>query len=655
MNKKTVLALTLSLAIGCTFTTAVYADSIDYKGDPSILKADPFDPTDPAKKALYPNATSGNSVTIDVSSGAMPNTIFGAYTSTAANVIGNTVNIVNTYSTGDIADVYGGVATDGSANGNVVNMNGGVISQIVGGRSEGADATGNKVNITGGTVSTIYGGEANSLGSASGNTITISEGRVEGNIYGGTTIGGNAINNIVTVNGSAQVADTIEIYGGNRVSPGGDVSSGNTLNWGIKGKVAKVANFEYYNFTIPAGTQAGDVLLEITDKAFFNNTSFKIKALAGDQHWTAGSTITLVNMPNGWQGGVIVDGNGKLASGLRAYEYQYDLTGGANSASSVVATIGKVGGATGDLVGTHAKSLSEGRIASLAFINAAADLAVGSGLQSALDSSGEKYDLFGTINYSDSKLATGASTDLKGTSLLMGISRKLSIQGADWLWAAFLESGWGTYDTHQRFADIDSVVYANGKSNYFGGGLLARSMRDNGIYLEGSLRIGRTSTDYDSQDLGSKYDIKSTYYGLHLGLGKIFKTGRKTELDVYGKYFLTHQNSANAVIKGDTINFDSLDSNRLRIGARLNMLGGGHGLKTYVGIAYEHEFSASAGSYALGTDIAAPCIKGGTGIGEIGLVYKPAGRATFSMDLGLNGYVGKRKGFSGNMNLNWSF
>ena len=85
------------------------------------------------------------------------------------------------------------------------------------------------------------------------------------------------------------------------------------------------------------------------------------------------------------------------------------------------------------------------------------------------------------------------------------------------------------------------------------------------------------------------------------------------------------------------------------------MLGGGHGIKTYVGLAYEHEFSGSARANYSGEAIAAPSIKGGTGIGEIGLVYKPSGKSTFSMDVGLNAYVGKRQGIGGGFKFNWGF
>ena len=654
----------LSMALGCTVPLVVSANSGGVINKPN--NGDYTGSLDGVKVT----ASNGN-VIID---SIVTNDARGGYATGTDAASDNTITI---QSGGNVNGLYGGKADSGDSTGNKVFVNGGNVNgNIDGGRSDRGSSFNNTVEIIGGTVlGSVYAGSTD--GDATNNSIIINNGSFAGagrtiTIDAGYSRTKNAINNTVTIVNS-QVANA-EIYGGyadagkatgntikiqNNVTLGSNVSiyggyspsdafTDNTLEWGTITTIKSVQNFNYYNFTIPDGTLPGDTLLKIVGGAETNLDKAKVQLVAvqGDRQWVNGESVTLINNDNGIIGEYELI-SGQTLSGIRMYDYT--LTKDNNN---IFATIGQ-DNPNPPTPGKHSKSLSEARIAGMGFVNTAADLVAGSGLQNAIDTSSAKYDLFGSINYADNKLKSGGGTNIKGTSMLLGFSRKLNTTAGNWLVGAFLESGNSSYDTSDSYDG--KTVAANGKNNYFGGGLMARNSQDNGVYVEGSVRVGRLSTDYNSYDIGSKYDIKSTYYGVHLGLGKILKTSEKTELDVYGKYFWSHQNSASAVIKGDTINFDSLDSNRLRIGTRLNMLGGRNGLKTYVGLAYEHEFSGSARAHALGSDIAAPIVKGGTGIGEIGLVYKPSSKSAFSVDVGLNGYVGKRQGIGGGFKLNWGF
>lgn len=650
IKQQKVLWTLIGITLGIALPLSAYAETVNYSGDKNQLRQDYIDTSE---LSLYPTSSnSGNTININVPSpniNEAPYNVFGAYSS-AGSVNGNTVN----FKSGIVKNfIYGGYSAEGSATNNTVNMSGGEADNIVAGYTFGmsGNATGNIINISGGEVINVVAGEANGSGVASNNKITITGGYISeymsGHIYGGRTISGSANNNIITISGDAKLGTQVSIAGGYSVNPNLSTTAGNILNWGIISKVSSVSNFEYYNFTIPADAQSGSTLLEA--KTSLDGAKIKVVGVSTQDQWLGSRSFVLIKDPQGSISGTPILIDGKVPVGARTYEYK--LT---QETDSIVADVGKVGGIGGAAVGEHAKSFSEARIASLSFINSAADLAAGNGLQIAVDTSSSTYDIFGAVNYADNKLKTGAGTDLKGTSLLLGASRRLKVQNGYWTLGAFFESGWSKYNTTSYFADIDRDVNANGKSNYFGGGLLARNIRDNGLYMEGSVRIGRISTDYESFDTNNKYDTKSTYYGLHLGLGKLIKIGKNQEVDVYGKYFWSHQNAASAVIMGDKINFDSLDSNRVRVGARLNMFGN-KGVKTYVGMAYEYEFSASAGSTILDSVVAAPTIKGGTGIGEIGLVYKPTAKSAFSMDVALNGYIGKRQGIGGGLRLNWGF
>ena len=645
-----------------TFNSFIYGGYI-YSGSVSENKVNISDGD--FKQTIYGGFSERGFVSenkVNISDGDFKQNIYGGYSSVSGDASKNAVTIEK--GTFD-SFIYGGYSYSGSASKNAVTIEKGTFDGFIyGGYSVSGSASENKVNISDGDFKqNIYGGYSSGSGDASKNAVTIEKGTFDSFIYGGYIVSGSASENKVNISGGTFTRD---IYGGYSVSgsansnmvsiSGGDLaaasiygsnlstSTGNTLNWAYQATVKSVANFSNYNFYVSAGVQpnGNTALLTVTGGSAteLGNATVKLVGIRGEKVWKVGNTVVLLANASG-----INDFGGKVSSktseGLR--KYKYDLEQNSNQ---LLATITGVG------IGDQAKSLSEARIAAIGFVNTAADLATGTALNNAM-ASGGKYDLFGAMNYSDSKYKSGSYADVKGSSFLLGFARNLDNSNGKWTVGGFIESGNSSYDTFNSFADVGDVR-ANGKNNYFGGGLMARNSQASGMYYEGSLRFGRMSTDYNSSDLDIKYDIKSSYYGLHLGLGKIITLKNKSELDLYGKYYWSHQNSATASIDGDNFNFDAINSHRLRLGARMNMPGG-QGLKTYIGLAYEHEFSGNAGA-TYGIDkVAAPTIKGGTGIGEIGLVYKPTGKSAFSMDIGLNGYVGKRQGIGGGIKLNWGF
>jgi outer membrane autotransporter protein len=101
-----------------------------------------------------------------------------------------------------------------------------------------------------------------------------------------------------------------------------------------------------------------------------------------------------------------------------------------------------------------------------------------------------------------------------------------------------------------------------------------------------------------------------------------------------------------------------MDSRRRRTGARFaHKVETEKGLRLtlYVGAAYEHEFDGKARATANGDSIDSLEVKGATGIGELGLTYKPSDASGFSMDFGAQGYADKREGVSGNLQVKFEF
>ena len=75
----------------------------------------------------------------------------------------------------------------------------------------------------------------------------------------------------------------------------------------------------------------------------------------------------------------------------------------------------------------------------------------------------------------------------------------------------------------------------------------------------------------------------------------------------------------------------------------------------YAGAAFEYDFSGRANVFVYDRQIDAASLKGGSGIGELGFVYRPASDHDFSADLGVQGYVGTREGVTGRLQISWKF
>jgi outer membrane autotransporter protein len=153
----------------------------------------------------------------------------------------------------------------------------------------------------------------------------------------------------------------------------------------------------------------------------------------------------------------------------------------------------------------------------------------------------------------------------------------------------------------------------------------------------------------------SGYDTSSRYYSLHAGLGAIRKLTSKSYIDLYGKYFYTRQNGESMTLAtGDPVRFDDADSSRLRLGMRYGYKKSDR-VEYYLGAAWEHEFDGRVNASAYDLPINAPSIKGDTAIMELGVKVTPSKTKHTSIDIGLQGYAGKREGITASARFNWLF
>ena len=579
------------------------------------------------------------------------------------------------------AYVAGGVAVAGISEGNKVNIAHSSVNKNVYGGYGAKDSIGNIISITDDSSvdKNVYGGFS-FKGNSMDNTVTIDNSTVNENVYGGYTENDGAIsekiqNNKVIFKNGAKIKGVV--YGGYDKLSKANITN-NTLEIVGKGNEAKsIQNFDKLNFFITKDFVANDTMLKVTDTALINNAEIKAGvelgtklnendkinlitagALKAENITTGTLTDGLINIDKGIKVAIGPDGN-KLVGVINGTT---PPGGGGTTPPGGGGTTPPGGGGTTPGAGSlyadaNAKSPVETQSAALTMLNLGHDLLTTAGYENAaLAVDGEEegsVNPFITMSANNQKLDTGSHVDLKAWNMNLGFAKKINNNSGKLLIAPVIEYGRGSYDSY-----LDNGTHGDGDAHFWGAGLMAKQLNDDGLYYEGSLRAGRMSTDYQSAVAGGiKYDSDATYYAAHLGMGKVVQLNDKDTIDYYGKLFYTRQQGDKVTVgAGATYDFDATTSLRTRLGARYT-----HQLSEknafYAGLAWQHEFDGESNAIVattLGSASApAPSMKGDTGIMELG--WRVNNSDKFELGLGINGSVGKQKGVGFNLSLNFSF
>lgn len=562
----------------------------------------------------------------------------------------------------DFFVIGGSCSGTGEVSQNTVTMSGGNVKYDINGgySSQNATVTGNHVIISGGSIGRYVLGGYSIKGDATGNTVLISGGEFKGNIFGGRVdSAGNATGNTVTITRDSGANPIIggAIYGGygnNAV----DNYTGNTFNIYTKGLEAKdIKNFENLNFYLPEDTVNGDTVLTLTNAGGTDISGSKVSVgLSGSSSvLQAGDKVNLLTNSNGIKADDVI--YGRLQQGVSIeYEFTTELSG-----NSVVATLNGEDEKPAGKTTEQSKSPVETQAAAAAFVNSGADTVAGSGMASAVQLAGNgSAEMFGTMGGGSMKYKSGSYTDMRGYNLALGFAKSVANNAGKLTCGPLLEYGWGNYTSH-----LDSGIRADGNTKYYGIGALIRQDNNSGMYYEGSVRYGRMDADYASSNMigagGEKvyasYDSSSSYYGAHLGIGKINKLNDSVKADLYAKLFYTRQSGDSVILggagNGEEYTFDAVDSIRARFGARLSKdCGSGSG---YAGLAYEYEFDGEARATVKGLSTPSPSIKGSSGMLELGYILRPGGSNGTAVDIGLQNWLGKKQGISASVNVLFKF
>ncbi len=301
--------------------------------------------------------------------------------------------------------------------------------------------------------------------------------------------------------------------------------------------------------------------------------------------------------------------------------------------------------------------VAENRAVAAAFVNQGTDL-ISDSLDTISRDSNYGVKTFAAVHGNRSKYDVNSDIKINGWSVIAGVGNADKFgNGSEFSWGMFYENGSGNYRTFNEFNN--EFFRGDGSLVYNGGGIAARYTNKNGVYTEGSLRAGMLKSDMDNalRDGAGNfygYESESAYYGAHIGIGKIISLSDSSDLDVYGKFFHTYTEGDSFKVANDEFEFDSINSDRLRIGARITS-NKENKFSTYYGLAYEYEFNGDADMTAQGLKAPTQSLQGSSVMAEVGFNYQPTPNSPWSFDLNMRGYTGERQGGSFNVQATYTF
>ena len=458
----------------------------------------------------------------------------------------------------------------------------------------------------------------------------------EGTVYAGFSESGAVNNNTITV-ASGTKAEKMNLSGYNTSG------TGNTLNIAGNGSAFNsierfdTINFDEVNFNSNAA-------LSVTN-ADISGATININSLAGGQTFKAGDTQTLLSSANAINGSGLA--SDIVTAGL-AQDVEFSAAQSADN-KSIDLRVEKVS------VNKQIDLVAENRAVAAAFINQGTDL-----ISDSLDviSRDGNYGVktFAAVQGNRSKYDVNSDLKINGWSTIVGVGSETEHNGGDFSWGVFYENGSGNYRTFNEFNN--EFFRGDGSLVYNGGGVAARYENAHGVYTEGSLRAGMLKSEMDNalSDGENKYGYssESEYYGAHIGVGQIIPLSESSDLDVYGKFFHTYTEGDSFTVANDKFEFDSINSDRLRVGARVTT-NKANKFSTYYGLAYEYEFNGDAEMRAQNLAAPTQSLQGSSYMAELGFNYQPTPDSPWNFDLNMRGYAGEREGATFNVQATYTF
>ena len=401
------------------------------------------------------------------------------------------------------------------------------------------------------------------------------------------------------------------------------------------------------------GTPAGGAILTLTkDSASFD--------MSGDKDIVARNVAS---------GTLLVDGKYKTAAETTVTlenafgDVVYDLGKDAIDSADLLLTDAGIVIGTGDTAQTigassvkvseSSKTLAEAQLGSVAFVTQGAEFVADEGMRSIRAAAKEgSFTAFGAMAGGYNRYETGSHVDVEGFSLAVGTAGRIN----NLTLAGFVEAGWASSESHVASTEADA------DHDYYGVGAAMRYDFQSPFYLDGAVRLGQISTEFDgSYGTGTaKYDADGLYATAHIGAGYVFDLTPDVKLDAYGRYLLSYVEGDDVTLESDAkerFSMDDTTTHAVRLGARLE--GAFQTFDWYAGLAYEHVFDGKAEGelkFAGATAaLDAPSLKGDSAIVDLGFTMKPEANGPWTIGVGLKGYAGDRRGGTGSVNVLYTF
>lgn len=516
----------------------------------------------------------------------------------------------------------------------------GLKINVIAGHAKSGDVSGNVINIRGGTLN---------------NYVIAAEAKTDSK-----NVNKNLHDNTVNIFANANLVEA-KIYGAALFHDAdrtrrATMGTNNTVNVYVKDlAVGELAAFNIYNFHLPANAVSGDTMVTVTGGVATDISRSTVNGIVQKTgSLPIGSTVNLLANASGVTDDAATAYSGTHAdTGLSYGDYNskmYDLV--VKKADGQHVTLQVVG--QGKLH-PSTKSVVQTRVPTL--VNRGADFLSGDAASSADAAGAQVYTPFFAASHSNMRHTTGSHVDMRGYSMVLGMSKRMETPKRRTLIAPVVEYGTGRYETA-----LDDGTRGKGNSRYYGLGLVFRNTFSNGKFYEGSVRGGRVKLDYDTDDYvfnGRKiheHFNSSTYYlGIHLGAGREVSWKPRHKITYYGKFYYTNIGAEKLRLStGQEYHCSQVHSERLRLGIR-DTYTADEKNKFYLGLAWEHEFDGAAHATYDGIPTAAPSLRGNSGMVELGWVMKPQGDDRWSIDLSATGWFGRQRGLTGRLGINWMF
>jgi outer membrane autotransporter protein len=271
---------------------------------------------------------------------------------------------------------------------------------------------------------------------------------------------------------------------------------------------------------------------------------------------------------------------------------------------------------------------------------------------------------FGGLDYA--MVQSGRDTKIRTDSarIMAGVAWQRPADSSDFLASLFIEGIKGRYhldaDYGTIFADHPHIK-AKGDIDAVDIGLMIRQKWHNGLRLEASGRYGVSRNEFNSSDFTNSlghtmnYKTRTPFWSVHAGVGYEHKLSERSTLDLVARYYFTRLDSDRVTLdSGEQVSFKAVDSSRVRAGGRFSMRHTER-ITWYAGAYYEHELKGKSVGEHLGIQFEADELKGGTGIGELGVSFRSTPDHPWNVEAGIQIYAGRNRGYSGGVRFGYEF